>query len=135
VCVCVYHISFIYIYILGVIGKGIIKQGLFADRWILNAVAAIIAQPLVAQELFASTGQEDRGRFNVRIFEGLNYIYILFFLIIDMFFYKIFYYFIVLIIFIPNLILTGIIIIILKVALGDRYSSMIVYHVVYMVLQ
>tara|TARA_A100001015_G_scaffold634_1_gene805 strand:- start:1670 stop:4528 length:2859 start_codon:yes stop_codon:yes gene_type:complete len=54
----------------GILGNGILKQGMLADRWILNAIAMIIMCPSMVKELFASTFQEDVGRFNVRIFEG-----------------------------------------------------------------
>ncbi len=54
----------------GLIGKGTLKQGMLADRWILNAISMIIMHPCMVKELYASTYQEDVGRFNVRIFEG-----------------------------------------------------------------
>ncbi len=55
----------------GIIGYGYFKQGLLADRWILNGLSGIIKNPLLVDALFGATGQEDVvGRFSVRIFEG-----------------------------------------------------------------
>lgn len=54
----------------GVIGTGTLKQGLLASRWLLNAFAAIIAQPASIPELFSHTGQEQEGRFCCRLYEG-----------------------------------------------------------------
>lgn len=46
----------------GVIGTGVLKQGLLADRWILNAMAVAIVHPEILRELFGVTGQENVGR-------------------------------------------------------------------------
>ena len=54
----------------GAVARGILKQGLLADRWIMNAVAAYIAQPATLRHLFGTTGQEEVGRFCIRLFEG-----------------------------------------------------------------
>tara|TARA_A100001015_G_scaffold42464_1_gene46616 strand:- start:2719 stop:5499 length:2781 start_codon:yes stop_codon:yes gene_type:complete len=54
----------------GLLANGTLKQGLLADRWILNAISMVIMYPCIVKELFAPTFQEDVGRFNVRIFEG-----------------------------------------------------------------
>ena len=53
----------------GCMAQGILKQGLLADRWILDAVAVVISSPRIVRYLFATTGQEDVGRFCVRLFE------------------------------------------------------------------
>jgi hypothetical protein len=54
----------------GAIAKGVLKQGLLADRWLMNAVAVYIAQPQTLRHLFGTTGQENVGRFCIRLFEG-----------------------------------------------------------------
>lgn len=54
----------------GAIASGTLKQGLLADRWLMNAMAAYIAQPQTLRHLFGTTGQEDAGRFCIRLFEG-----------------------------------------------------------------
>ena len=54
----------------GIIGTGQLRQGLLADRWLLNAIAMAIMRPKCITELFSFTGQEERGRFCARIFEG-----------------------------------------------------------------
>ena len=46
----------------GVVGTGTLKQGMLADRWILNAMAASIIHPEILMSLFGSTGQESIGR-------------------------------------------------------------------------
>lgn len=53
----------------GVIGRGFLKQGLLADRWFLNALAAMTSRPDTILSCLASTGQEDRGRFCTRFYE------------------------------------------------------------------
>lgn len=55
---------------LGCMASGYLKQGLLANRWILNAIAACISRPELVTSFFASTGQEDVGRFCVRLFEN-----------------------------------------------------------------
>ena len=55
---------------LGCLGSGVLKQGLLADRWILNALAVMTARPQTIIALFASTGQEELGRYCLRFFEG-----------------------------------------------------------------
>jgi len=55
----------------GILGNGYLKQGVLADRWMLNGLAACLGNPMLVEALFGSTGQEDTvGRFNVRVFEG-----------------------------------------------------------------
>lgn len=54
----------------GAMAQGTLKQGLLADRWILNALACVIPCPHMMKYVFATTGQEDVGRFCVRLFEG-----------------------------------------------------------------
>jgi len=55
----------------GILGNGYLKQGVLADRWLLNGLAACLGNPMLIESLFSTTGQEDTvGRFNVRIFEG-----------------------------------------------------------------
>lgn len=56
----------------GVLGNGLLAQGMLADRWILNGLAACLSRPrLLANSLFAPTEQEhDKGRFCVRLYEG-----------------------------------------------------------------
>jgi len=55
----------------GVLGNGYLKQGVLADRWLLNGIAVCLGNPMLAEALFGSTGQEDSvGRFSVRLFEG-----------------------------------------------------------------
>ena len=54
----------------GVIGSGFLKQGLLADRWFLNALAVMIARPDTLTSLFATTGQEEQGRYCTRFYEG-----------------------------------------------------------------
>jgi hypothetical protein len=54
----------------GALASGILQQGLLADRWVMNAVAVYIAQPATLRHLFGTTGQENVGRFCVRLFEG-----------------------------------------------------------------
>lgn len=53
----------------GVIGTGFIKQGYLADRWVLNALAALTARPFTIFYLFATTGQEDDGRYCCKFYE------------------------------------------------------------------
>lgn len=60
----------IYLEGLGCMATGHLKQGLLSDRFVLNAVATCIANPAIIRHLFAVTGQEDVGRFCVRMFEG-----------------------------------------------------------------
>lgn len=57
----------------GACGEGCLVQGLLADRWILNAVAMLIAHPAMLKSLFIPTGQEDQGRYCVRLFEGTSW--------------------------------------------------------------
>ena len=54
----------------GAVGNGVLLQGLLADRWLLNGVACCLARPAILPFLFATTAQESRGRFCVRVFEG-----------------------------------------------------------------
>ena len=54
----------------GVIGQGTLKQGMLADRWFLNALAAIIARPEAVMACLATTGQEESGRYCTRFYEG-----------------------------------------------------------------
>ena len=57
----------------GVLGNGLLVQGILADRWILNGLAACISRPKLFSSLFAFTGQEGIGRFCVRLFEGAGW--------------------------------------------------------------
>ena len=54
----------------GVLGRGTLRQGLLADRWFLNALAAMTGRPDAVLACLASTGQEEKGRFCTRFFEG-----------------------------------------------------------------
>jgi hypothetical protein len=54
----------------GCVAKGHLHQGLLADRHVLNALAACIAQPETLLHLFAPTQQEDIGRYCVKVFEA-----------------------------------------------------------------
>ncbi|KAJ1423709.1 hypothetical protein B484DRAFT_297076, partial [Ochromonadaceae sp. CCMP2298] len=54
----------------GVLGRGSLRQGMLADRWVINALAAMTARPDTVLGLLSSTGQEERGRFCTRIYEG-----------------------------------------------------------------
>eukprot|EP01031_Cornospumella_fuschlensis_P045617 gene45617-55830_t len=54
----------------GVLGTGYIKQGVLADRHLLNALAILTSRPKMIQALFAGTGQEEVGRFCVRLYEA-----------------------------------------------------------------
>jgi hypothetical protein len=54
----------------GAMANGTFRQGLLADRWILNALAMIMVNPPMMKYVYATTGQEDLGRFCVRMFEG-----------------------------------------------------------------
>ena len=54
----------------GVLGRGYIRQGLLADRFLLNGLAAMTCRPELLMNCFATTKQEDYGRFSVRFFEG-----------------------------------------------------------------
>jgi len=56
----------------GCIAQGTLKQSFLADRWIMNALALLVSKPALVQKLFASTGQEDQGRYCVQIFEGMG---------------------------------------------------------------
>ena len=55
---------------LGVLGTGHLKQGFLADRWFLSSLAAMTTNPETLLYNFITTGQEDRGRFCVRFYEG-----------------------------------------------------------------
>jgi hypothetical protein len=54
----------------GAVGKGFLLQGYLSDRWILNGLAAILSRPKLLEDLFTATGQEEEGRYCVRLFEG-----------------------------------------------------------------
>jgi len=54
----------------GLAGSGTIKQGHLSSRWLLNGVAAVLSVPQSLENLFSLTGQEDVGRFCIRIYEG-----------------------------------------------------------------
>jgi hypothetical protein len=55
---------------IGALANGILRQGLLADRWLLNGLAALIPEPNLVKFLFSVTGQESIGRYCVRLFEG-----------------------------------------------------------------
>jgi hypothetical protein len=57
----------------GVMGRGALRQGLLADRWFLNALAAMTSRPDTILACLASTGQEDLGRFCTRFYEGAGW--------------------------------------------------------------
>eukprot|EP01041_Mallomonas_annulata_P000637 gene637-1230_t len=57
----------------GAIAEGFLKQGLLADRWILNAIAMLISEPYLIQSLFIPTGQEHQGRYCIRLFEYFSW--------------------------------------------------------------
>lgn len=54
----------------GSLAYGTLQQGLLADRWLMNALACLIPEPVMLKFLFTPTGQENIGRYCVRIFEG-----------------------------------------------------------------
>lgn len=54
----------------GVLGTGALIQGYLADLWLLNAMAAMTSRPDLLFYNFATTGQEEEGRFCVRLYEG-----------------------------------------------------------------
>ncbi len=55
---------------IGILGTGHLKQGFLADRWFLSGLAAMTTNPDTLFYNFVTTGQEDRGRFCVRFYEG-----------------------------------------------------------------
>jgi hypothetical protein len=57
----------------GIIAAGTLKQGLLADRWLLNAIATCVCRPYLLTSLFATTGQETEGRYCVRLYEGFSW--------------------------------------------------------------
>lgn len=54
----------------GSLAYGVLQQGLLADRWLMNALACLIPDPVMLKFLFTLTGQENIGRYCVRLFEG-----------------------------------------------------------------
>lgn len=54
----------------GVIGSGFLQQGMLSDRWLLNALAAMVARPDTIAACIAMTGQEKNGRYCCRFYEG-----------------------------------------------------------------
>ena len=57
----------------GMMGHGSLRQGLLADGWVLNALAAMVGRPDTLLSCLASTGQEDLGRFCTRFYEGTGW--------------------------------------------------------------
>jgi hypothetical protein len=58
----------------GCLGNGILQQGLLADRWLMNAIASLLPNPSLLKFLFTLTGQEDIGRYCIRLFEGRGWL-------------------------------------------------------------
>eukprot|EP01036_Dinobryon_divergens_P030911 gene30911-40229_t len=56
-----------------VLGRGHLQQGILADRYLLNALAAMTGRPDLITCVFATTKQEDFGRFSIRFFEGCGW--------------------------------------------------------------
>jgi hypothetical protein len=54
----------------GILGTGYLKQGYLADKWLLCSLAAMTTNPETLLYNFITTGQEERGRFCVRFYEG-----------------------------------------------------------------
>jgi hypothetical protein len=54
----------------GSVARGYIKQGYLSDRYLVNALAMLVARPAVLEKLFTKTEQEDIGRYQVQLFEG-----------------------------------------------------------------
>ena len=54
----------------GILGRGFFRQGVLANRYLINALAALTSRPELLLQMFATTKQEDNGRFSVRFFEG-----------------------------------------------------------------
>lgn len=54
----------------GILGTGCLVEGGLADLWLLNALAAMTARPDLLFYNFATTGQEEEGRYCVRFYEG-----------------------------------------------------------------
>lgn len=57
----------------GILGTGTLCQGLLANRWLLNALAAMMAKPDSILSCISYTGQEDVGRFCTRFYEGAGW--------------------------------------------------------------
>ncbi|CAM9574045.1 unnamed protein product [Choristocarpus tenellus] len=55
-------------------GESRLVVGQLCDRWFWSAVAILTAQPQCIRSLFQSTGQEEQGRYCVRIFKEANWI-------------------------------------------------------------
>lgn len=53
----------------GVLGDGHLHQGYLADRWLLTSLGMLSARPPCLMALFASTGQEEVGRYCIRFYE------------------------------------------------------------------
>eukprot|EP01038_Epipyxis_sp_PR26KG_P010600 gene10600-14240_t len=53
----------------GIIGKGFLKQGMLADRWLMNGISAMISRPETILSCFSETGQEEQGRHCLNFFE------------------------------------------------------------------
>ena len=49
------------------------NKGLLADRYLLNPLAAMTGRPDLLTSAFATTKQEDFGRFSIRLFEGCGW--------------------------------------------------------------
>lgn len=54
----------------GVVGQGFLIQGILADKWLLNALATMVARPDTLTSVFAATGQEEEGRFCIQLYEN-----------------------------------------------------------------
>lgn len=62
----------------GLLGQGTIKRNLIADKWFMNAVAAMTCRPQLLMGLFSATSQESIGRYCIKVFEGLSWKFIFF---------------------------------------------------------
>ena len=54
----------------GACARGYLKQGFLADRYLLNSLAVCLSQPEIIERIFTKTGQENIGRYNIKLFEG-----------------------------------------------------------------
>eukprot|EP00904_Undaria_pinnatifida_P013872 jgi/Undpi1/9615/HiC_scaffold_27.g12071.m1 len=56
-----------------VFGGGPIVAGQLADQWLLSAIGILTGKPHLLRGLFLPTGQEDKGRYGVRLFKEANW--------------------------------------------------------------
>ena len=58
----------------GSLANGYLQQGLLADRWIMNGLVTILPYPSMVKFIFSVTGQENIGRYCIRLFEGRGWV-------------------------------------------------------------